>query len=76
MFIVADYAALKVIYNIEVGCFATLKVTYNIKYQTDMRLYPEHQITRHAVGKHASKVYIKASSPDYLISAFRRTGVV
>ena len=61
---------------LDVGCFAPLKAIYNIECQTYMRLNSGHQINRYVVGKLACKAYLKALSPDNLISAFRRTGIV
>ena len=37
---------------------------------------PGHQINRYVAGELACKAYQKALSPDNLISAFRRTGIV
>ena len=60
---------------LDVGCFAPLKAIYNVECQTYMRLNPGHQITRYVVGELACKAYLKALSPDNIISAFRRTGI-
>ena len=62
---------------LDVGCFAPLNAIYNVECQTYMRLNPGHQITRYmyVVGELACKAYLKALSPDNIISAFRRTGI-
>ncbi|MES9879448.1 MAG: helix-turn-helix domain-containing protein [Sedimenticola sp.] len=60
---------------LDVGCFAPLKAIYNAECQRFMRENPGQQITRYRVGKLSSVAYLKALSPENLVSSFRKTGI-
>ena len=59
----------------DVGIFGPLKNIYNRECSTFMQKNPGMSITKYQVAALTYKPYIKAMSPENLISSFRKTGI-
>ena len=60
---------------LDVGIFGPFKKMYSQECQKYMKLNPGINITKYDVSQLTSKPYLKALTPENLISAFRRTGI-
>jgi hypothetical protein len=60
---------------LDVGIFGPLKNIYNRECSTFMQKNPGMSITKYQVAALTYKPYIKAMSPENLISSFRKTGI-
>ena len=60
---------------LDVGVFGPFKTMYYSECQSYMKKHPGMNITKYDIAELTSRPYLKALSPDNLISAFRKTGI-
>ena len=60
---------------LDVGVFGPFKNIYNIECKSFLQKNPGLKITKYDVASLSSRPYLKAMSPDNLVSSFRKTGI-